>query len=177
MDQQHDDAAPGGLEQILALRRSAGGGAAQAEQATRELLIFELGPQRFAFAGHQVREVLPPMPVSFVPGCPASLEGVINVRGDIESLINLFLLLGQPMPGDAGSTCVLLGRAGAMQSGIRVGPVVDVAAVPERDIQPPHGALPELVQPLACGILSYADSAVVILDLERIFDGYRRALP
>ena len=56
-----------------------------------KLVIFSLGEQHFAFLGEAIKEVLPGTEtVFFVPGMPASVEGVINVRGDIESVIQLY---------------------------------------------------------------------------------------
>lgn len=172
MDQQ-----PTGLERILAERGREGADADDGDDTSCKLVIFDLGGEWFAIPGPNVREILPLGPVYFVPGCPPSLDGVINVRGDIESVINLYALLGKPPPQESRDGTILLGRAAAMRSGIRVGRVVDVLDVRASAIQPPHGVLPEHMRRIVSGFMTHQGSAVVVLDLERIFDDYRLALP
>ena len=74
-------------------------------------------------------------PVFFLPGCPPSLEGVINVRGDIELVVRLRALLGLPEAAPGQASRIVLGQASAMRSGIRVDrveDVVDVSKAPSR---------------------------------------------
>ncbi len=60
-----------------------------------KVVVFTSGIHRFALYGSTVREILPPTPVAWVPGLPPHLPGLINVRGDIESVLDLRSLLGQ----------------------------------------------------------------------------------
>lgn len=161
-----------GVERILAHQREAAAAAETQEEAVCKLVIFELGAERFALRGDQVREILPLGQIYFVPGCPPWLEGVINVRGDIESVINLFTLLGKAPPAAGAPASILLGRASAMHSGIRVGAVLDVVDVPLERIMPPHAALPEPMQAVVTGVLGYEGGVVLVLDLEPMFADY-----
>jgi purine-binding chemotaxis protein CheW len=165
-----------GIERILALRRQADAEAHAPDEAMCKLVIFELDGERFAFRAEQVREILPLRPVFFVPGCPPWLEGVINVRGDIESVINLYALLGKGAPDSDAPGSILLGRAAAMDSGVRVGRVLDVLDVPAGDIAAPPAALPEPLARGVAGVLAHHGDAVLLLDLEPMFADYARAL-
>ena len=84
------------LDKVLTQRHEANQTIVNVEEATIKLVVFELAQQGFAFHSESIREVLGHATVFFVPGCPASLEGVINVRGDIESVILLNNLLHLP---------------------------------------------------------------------------------
>ncbi len=165
-----------GLDKILSLRREASAEIVNVDEPTLKLVIFELGGEWFAFPGEAIREILPQVDIFFVPGCPASLEGVINVRGDIESVIGLAELLGKPAAHTAQPSSILRGHGGGMHSGIRVERVVDVLDVVQSAIQPPPSTLPEHMRHIVSGLMRHQEVPVVILDLNRIFEDYHRGL-
>ena len=76
------------LEQVLTQRRESNRGVVNVDESTTKLVIFELQGDWFAFHGEKIKEILSQVDVFFVPGCPPSLAGVMNVRGDIESVIS-----------------------------------------------------------------------------------------
>lgn len=161
------------LAEILEQRRQAGAGIVAVDAPTLKLVIFAIGNDCFAFPGSRIIEILPLTTIHFVPGCPPFLEGVINVRGDIDSVIRLGDLLGTAHAPTDRHTAILLGqsRAGepAMRSGLRVDQVLDVLDVFESSIQPPPETLPERLRELATGVLRHREQTVIVLDLERLF--------
>jgi purine-binding chemotaxis protein CheW len=167
---------PSKLDKILSLRRNARTEIVNVDQAMVKLVIFEIGGEWFAFLGEAIREILPPTEVYFVPGCPSSLEGVINVRGDIESVIRLAELLGKPATGQESTSSILLGHGGGMHSGMRVDRVIDVLDVVQSAIQPPPASLPEHLQRIVSGLVQHRDTPVVVLDLNRLFEEYLHGL-
>lgn len=169
---------PTTLDQVLTQRREAKQEIVNVDEAQIKLVIFALADQFFAFPGERIREILAEAEVFFVPGCPASLEGVINVRGDIESVIRLHDLLRLPTPDSTSQrgSSILLGRSSAMRSGIRVEQVIDVVDLPASRIQPPPTSLPEHLRPIVTGVLQFNELPVAVLDLEVIFADYARGL-
>ncbi|MDR3412827.1 MAG: chemotaxis protein CheW [Formivibrio sp.] len=164
------------LDDILARKQQAVAAVVNVDEPITKLVFFSLGEQWYAFHGENISEVLASSEVYFLPGCPASLEGVINVRGDIESVIRLRPLLGLPDVKAAAGSRILLGQARAMRSGIRVDRVEEVLDVLESAIQPPPHTIPEHLRPIVLGIVSFRDHLVHLLDLERIFEDYRAGL-
>lgn len=163
------------LDQVLSQRRDARKEVVDVDEPTVKLVVFALGERRFAFPGERIREILAAAAVFFVPGCPASLDGVINVRGDIESVVRLHDLLR--IEGAAAPTSsILLGRSSAMSSGIRVDRVIDVVDVPQSAIQAPPSSLPEHMRDFVSGVLRLHEHPVAVLDLDRIFADYARGL-
>ena len=65
------------------------------EQERVKMVIFRSDASRYAFYGSDVREILPACEISWVPGLPDYLPGLINVRGDIESVVNIGHFLGE----------------------------------------------------------------------------------
>lgn len=164
------------LEMMLNLRRELSSEIVNVNEASIKLVIFELAGDWLAFPGDNISEILHRVDVFFVPGCPASLEGVINVRGDIDSVISLSELLGKPATEITGASSILRGHGGGMRSGIRVDRVIDVLDVVQSAIYPPHSSLPEHMRQLVTGFMRHQDQPVAILNLERIFENYRNGL-
>ena len=164
------------LDQVLTQRLAARQEIINVDETTVKLVIFELGDQRFAFHGERIREILAQADVFFVPGCPASLEGVINVRGDIESVIRPHDMLHLPDSGAGRAASILLACGGNMSSGIRVDRIVDVVDVVQSNIQPPPATLPEHMRALVLGVLRFQDQPVTVLDLDQMFVDYARGL-
>ncbi len=164
------------LDQVLTQRREANREIVNVDEPTTKLVIFDLAGEWFAFHGERIREILSQVEVYFVPGCPASLEGVINVRGDIESVILLNDILHLPGGETGRSSSILLGRGSGMSSGIRVDEVIDVVDVVQSNIHPPPGTIPEHLRSIVLGILRFKDKPVAVLDLDQIFSDYSRVL-
>lgn len=160
------------LDQVLTQRRSAQEVVVNVEEELSKLVVFTLRTQRYAFVGSSVIEVLGPRKIFAVPGCPASLIGVINVRGEIESVIRLHELLGVASDGVRTDTPILLGRSRVLRSGILVDSVLDVVDVPVSHILPPPPTLPEHLRGLVTGALEQNGSTVTLLDMESVLSHY-----
>lgn len=164
------------LAELLERRRNANQDIVMVEAPTVKLVLFAVGDALFAFPGSNVTEIFPMTTIYWVPGCPPSLEGVINVRGDMTSVIRLGDLLGVEHAADDRRASILLGRGSAMCSGLRVDHVLDVLDVLEERIQPPPSTLPERLQPWVTGVFAYQERSVLVLNLERLFQDYRAGL-
>lgn len=164
------------LDQVLTQRRDASKEIVNVDVPAVKLVIFALGDQWFAFYGERIREILAQANVFFVPGCPASLEGVINVRGDIESVMRPHDMLRLSDSHIGRNAAILLGRGAGMSSGIRVDRVIDVVDVPQSSIQPPPATLPEHLRHLVLGVLRFQAQPVAVLNLDQMFADYARGL-
>lgn len=157
------------LERALAAQGEGGDEAVRGEEELVKLVLFTLGADTFALFGRCVGEILARADVFFLPGCPPSLEGVINVRGDIESVLRPHGLLGLPDGAAGPGSPILLCRGAAMKSGLRVDEVIDVADVPGAAIEPPAATLPPAVRQAAVGALRFGGRLVTVLDLDKLF--------
>ncbi|MBF0295087.1 MAG: chemotaxis protein CheW [Magnetococcales bacterium] len=161
------------LEEVLASRATAGREIVDVEQPLRKLVICQLGDSWFAFHGERIREILAQAEVCFVPGCPPSLEGVVNVRGDIEAVIRPHGLLLLPEEPPGPHAAILLGRgSGVAGSGLRVDRVVDVTDVTRESIHPPPIDLPPRLAMLVLGMLHWREKTVTLLDFDRLLAEY-----
>jgi purine-binding chemotaxis protein CheW len=130
-------------------------------------VIFRIGEVVCAAPAGIVREILPRLPATRIPGVPEEVEGLVNVRGTLLTVLDGHLLLQQERrPSDEGAIVVLEVRGRSY--GLGVGQVLDflevpAAAVVERRELP--GVDPRLVK--AVGL--EADRHFILLDVEAAF--------
>ena len=168
---------PPSLEEALSARLDRPDEAGEITNRQIKLVIFEFCRENFAIPGERISEIIFQAEVFFVPGCPESMEGVINVRGDITSVIRLNELLELPVqPLQEGRSAILLGQGNGMTSGIRVGQVIDVVDVDAATIKPSPVSLSEHLRLRMPGLLEFARRPVTVLDIDRLFADYARGL-
>ncbi len=150
----------------------------EVDEPTQQLVLFRLNGQRFALPGSAVREILPSdQPVYYVPGLPASTEGVIHLRGTIESVISLHPLLGLPAPERQTNGVILLINAAGIRSGVRIEQLDDVCEVAQSLLQPPPGTLPSTLRPYVSALWQIEElEALTLLDPEALFGAYQQGL-
>jgi len=107
-------------------------GEAGAESAAGEsVLVFRLGGDRYGIPVSFVREVLPQARIAPVPGAPAAVAGLIQVRGEIRPVYDLRARLqmpeAAPRPAKEGETVIVLSAAGR-DFGVRVDAAEEIRA-------------------------------------------------
>jgi purine-binding chemotaxis protein CheW len=131
----------------------------------RQIMVFRLGEERFALPLSDVSEVISGAVIAPVPGAPASVAGVIQVRGEIRPVFHLGQLLG--MASLEPSDTVVLVRYRNHEAGLRTGPVEDIRAVAEEDFREGPAGNPRIKQMTA--------DLVLVLDLDFLLDESREA--
>jgi purine-binding chemotaxis protein CheW len=113
------------------------------------LLLFRSGGQVFAVDAGAVREVLPAMPSTRIPGAPAAVRGLVNVRGTLVTIVDAAqaIGLGSAPPGSAGLLVLVEHRSRPV--GLAVDDVLDLVSVDGAALDgdaPPPGVRPDLVR-------------------------------
>lgn len=135
-----------------------------------KLVIFTLHEDLFAFYSSNIKEILTVGKINFVPGSPDYILGVANVRGDIESVMNINGFLGFPPKAESKVNRIIIASTQEVRSGILVDSVVDVLDVPKSFIKPPLSTLHENIKPFVVGDVKYKNHDVTLLSVEHMFD-------
>lgn len=136
---------------------------------TEKLVIYSLSGELFAFKGLYIKEILVPSEISYVPGSPDYLQGVINVRGDIESVAAIEGILGLPETKVSDRNRILIAEDQDVRSGILVENIMDVVDVPVDSIKPPLSTMSGAIAELLLGEVEYKGKTVIVLDLQKLF--------
>jgi purine-binding chemotaxis protein CheW len=106
--------------------------------------------------------------ITAVPAAPGFVEGVINLRGKIISVVDLRKRFGEKeSPSDKRNRILVTQLEGKM-----VGLIVDAASevlkIAESDIGPPPGVFAEDDVHYVSGVGKYRDRLIILVDLNKI---------
>ncbi len=140
----------------------------EVEEERTKLVVFSLGEELYAFEGKFVREVLRYEKITFVPGSSQLIHGIINVRGEIESVLNLHGMLGLADSERSSRSRIVMAVTDSVRSGILVDSVDDVADVAVSSIQPPLTTFEGPLKEYACGVSGYEGRNLVLISLSKV---------
>jgi purine-binding chemotaxis protein CheW len=99
-------------------------------------LSFELGKEVYALPIVYVREIIQMCEIISVPKASYAVEGIINRRGDILPVLNLFKLFTGASAGDVQSSSVIIMEHGDSAVGILIDSIRETIKLTEGDIKP-----------------------------------------
>ena len=134
-----------------------------------KLVIFSLLDEYYAFNSEDVKEILPVSKITYVPGSPDFILGIINVRGDVESVLDINKLMGLPGGKINKNSHIIIAAKKDIRSGILIDSMVDVIDVPKSSIQPPISTLSKSIREFAIGEATYNKKNTMLLDVEKFF--------
>lgn len=130
---------------------------------------FILGPERYGIESSHIREVIPLSEFTPLPCTPAFVLGLVNVRGQILSIIDIKKLFDLPEKGLTDLNKVIVVHANVhahqMEVGILADAIVGVRSIALEELQP---ALPTLTGIRAEYLKGIARDPMVVLDVENI---------
>lgn len=136
---------------------------------TMELVEFLLADERYAVQCRFVREVYPLRDLTPVPGTPSFILGIVSVRGEVFSVVDLKKFFELPARGLTDLTRVIILHQqpgeGDMEFGILAEEVTGTLSLPVQDIQPP---LPTMTGARADYLAGVAKNRLIILDAAKL---------
>ena len=144
------------------------------------LLLFRVGRLVCAAEAERVREILPRLQPTRIPGAPPVVAGVVNVRGTLVTVVEGWRALRQPEPqpdgegggggaggGGSGTTVLLEVGAGKKVLGFTVDEVVDLVSVGGEGLDR-RQALPGIDPTLVRAVGRRAGQLFVVLDTDAL---------
>jgi purine-binding chemotaxis protein CheW len=131
---------------------------------SRTFLIVEGGGTLFAVDQALVREIVPARQITRLPGAPASVRGLLNVRGTLVTIIDLATRFGRGR-ADAEEPSVVIAVTPARTLGLLVDDVHDVQLFGPDDLLPP---LMDSADPAVAGLGHFGDRVVLAVELEEL---------
>jgi purine-binding chemotaxis protein CheW len=122
-----------------------------------------------------VQEVLRYQPLTAVPSAPEAIQGLINLRGQIVTAVDLRFRLGlPPRPAEALPMNVIVRSRGEVVS-LLVDDIGDVITALDQDgaelaLEPVPANVPSIVQDVVSRVLALPDAVLLVLDADRAAD-------
>jgi purine-binding chemotaxis protein CheW len=114
---------------------------------TRQMIVFRIGEETFATDISTTREVIKLEGTTPVPGVPAAVAGITNVRGKIMPLIELGVLLNIGAHTALEAMVLLVDNAGSELVGMIVDEVLEIRHFAVDEITAPPKVLGSKVSP------------------------------
>ncbi len=141
----------------LARRKDVGNGG-----ESLDCVSFRLGGEDYALDSRLVAEVFRMGELTSLPGVPPFIAGIVNMRGQILSILDLRVVLDLPESESAGlERFVVVIRSDVMETGLLVDPPVEVCSIPVDSIGQP---LPSPCVSRGNYIYGLADGGRIVLD-------------
>jgi len=136
---------------------------------TREsYCTFRVDDLRFGIKVKQVQEVIRTQPTTRVPLAPSVVHGLMNLRGQIVTALNLRQRLGLPSDKSMDSAMNVVVRAADGPVSLLVDEIGDVVEVDQDAFEPPPETLQGEQRSLMQGAFKLDDGLLLILDTERV---------
>lgn len=116
-----------------------------------------------------VQEINRQLEVTRVPHAPAEVRGVINLRGDVATVIDLRRILDLPQATVTRESRNLIVHIDGESIGLLVDRISDILTIHEDQIEPPPATVSGIDGRLLQGVHTMKSSIVVLLDVESVF--------
>lgn len=138
-----------------------------ASEETVEVVELLLAQEAYGIESSYVREVYPLKELTRLPGTPSFVLGIINVRGQIVSVVDLRRFFDLPEMEINESSKVVRLRNDEMEFGILADAITDVRSIAVEEIRPP---LPTLTGIRAEYLRGVTNERLAVLDAEKILN-------
>lgn len=140
------------------------------ENSKQQLVIFNLTDQTFGVDIISVQEIIKKVPITPVPRTQEFVKGVINLRGKIIPVLDLYQRLGLDHPADNSDWRIIILELKDTIVGILVDGVSEVLSLNSENIEIGNELAMGVDSKYIKGIGKWKESLIIILDLEIVLD-------
>jgi len=130
-----------------------------------EILEFLLAQEAYAIETPFVREVYPMTELTPLPCTPVFVFGLINIRGQILTVMDMKKFFDLPERGITNLNKVIVVRKDAMELGILADEIIGIRNIPVNELQPPLSTMTGIQAEYLKGITG---ERLIVLDMERL---------
>ncbi|MCX8017512.1 MAG: chemotaxis protein CheW [Rhodocyclaceae bacterium] len=146
-------------------------GAASSE--TQQFLTFVLGGEMYALGILNVKEIIEYGQITEIPMMPATIRGVINLRGAVVPVVDLAARFGGHPSQVQRRTCIVIVEVAQedgskIDIGIMVDAVSEVLEIAQSEIEPPPSFGARIRADFIDGMGKVAGKFVIILNIQRV---------
>ncbi len=138
---------------------------------TSQLCGFKIMDGQYAIPVLEVQEVVKPQKVTPVPLGPDYVDGLINLRGQIVTAINLRVMFGLPRNSEQEDDYMnIIVRWGDGLYALVVDEIMDVMDVENTTFEDTPDMIDEKIKKYIRGVFKLEDNLLTLLSLEKLLD-------
>lgn len=135
-----------------------------------QLCTMRIDGVTFGVEVQRVQEVIRSQPMTSVPRADDIVRGLINLRGQIVTAIDLRTRLDIPRRVDDGPLMNVVVRTDDGPVSLLVDEIGDVITVAELEVERPPETLPPRIASAIGGVLKLPQTLLLMLDIDRVID-------
>jgi len=132
--------------------------------AIRQLVVFNIDDEEFGIDINFVNSIEKPLEIFKIPNVPAFIEGLINLRGKVHTVINLRKRLNLPTREFDESTKIIIVNANSSIVGFIVDEVKKIIRVDDDTIEGAPPVISSLKEKFISGVAKIDGRVIIILD-------------
>lgn len=129
-----------------------------------QVVVFKLADEQFAVETAKVQSINDTMEITKVPNSPKHIKGLINLRGNIISLLDINLLLDIDKKENGQNNIIILEMEDEL-AGITVDEVDEVLDIEESIIEKVEN---ERRRAFIKGVINFQDRIVTLIDIDKL---------
>jgi len=133
-----------------------------------QVVSFKIGKETFGVYIHIVQEIIRVPEITPVPEMPSFVEGVVNLRGKIISIIDLSKRLRIEGSPKARTSRILIVEVEKKVIGLLVGAVTEILRLPPESVEPAPDIVTSIGAEYILGVGKLPDKLIILLDLKNI---------
>jgi purine-binding chemotaxis protein CheW len=137
----------------------------------QQLVLFDLAAEHYAIDSMNVREIIRMQSITKIPGAPASVEGVVNLRGKVTPVMDLRKRLGLAVGQESKETRIVVVEVDGQDVGLIVDAVSEVLRIPMSVIEPTSTIVAAEEADYILGVAKLETKLVILLDIGRLLAG------
>jgi purine-binding chemotaxis protein CheW len=135
---------------------------------------FRVGRETYGVPIASLREIVRVPEITAVPDAPDYLEGIINLRGRIISVVDLRKRFGQAATGINRHSRILVVEHRGRLAGMIVDSASEVLKIPESEIETAPAMMREGGLDCVTGLGKYQGRLILLLDIGKVLDAGNR---
>ncbi|HXZ30978.1 MAG TPA: chemotaxis protein CheW [Terriglobales bacterium] len=132
---------------------------------------FRVGRETYGVPITALHEIVRVPEITAVPDAPEYMEGVINLRGKIVSILDLRKRLGEAQVTPSKRNRILVLEHNGRLSGLIVDSASEVLKIPESEVEPPPTEFLEGGLNCVTGLGKHQGRLIVLLDMAKLLQG------
>ncbi len=134
-----------------------------------QYLVFTSKSQEFGIRAMRVHEISAPLGITKIPNTPPYIEGIVNLRGRLVSVLNFRKRFRFEQKEHDEDTRVVIVECGGYPTGIIVDSVEEVIRIPDEKVQKlPEGVATTVSQEYITGVGMLDNRLIVLLDVDKV---------
>ena len=142
-----------------------------------QVVGFQVGRETYGIPITALHEIVRVPEITAVPDAPDYMEGVINLRGKIVSVLDLRKRFGKSATPLHRRSRILVVEHKTRLAGMIVDEASEVLKIPASDIEPAPGMMLEGGLDCVTGLGKYQGRLIILLDVGKVLDFRQNAIP